>query len=344
MNDYPTHMPVDPEKLPYHYSVSYLDFQAERRLLEALLSSLGFTPTLEAAPTGLSGLKHRDTLVGVDSQRSHMVVVQSGFQQLFVLERPRAQRLGTPYEPPDKRSLDEREEELRRELIFSAYDLKARYEDKGIACDILYFLNAASPEEGLDLHALALERQSKQQPPLPVATNRYSGTNPPPRLPLGALRRNALSTGAAFLGLSDLSPDELADLTRADSDRTVLVARQALDRLRLAQYFHPPADEFLLGALAGEHQGLPNSDLVKATDLTRRLQHPLAASSLLKGVDIENPLEVARALKKKGFVRYEGTIAHTTDSGAQIVHKFAGTPQESWIMKIGKLLSLFKGW
>jgi hypothetical protein len=326
----------------HRYSVALLSPEAEERFLRRVLTALGFQPSRQESPIGLSGLQHSSLLTGVSTTAHHIVLCQTGFQQVFAA--PRVARIGQSSPPPgDSRALREREEQLRRDILFSGYDLKGRFEAEGWTCDLLCFLNLSSPEEGgSDLLDFTLRRQRSGLAPIDIQSTVHQSTDPIAHIPLAELRRNAISTGACFLGLSDLLDHELVSVTQSEESAALETAIEMLKRLRIVQYFRPPTDELLLATLAKSTTGLPQQQLSTAADLSKRLNHPLGDNALLAGVDKDNPLEVALALRKEHLIQYRGKVAYVTESGLQVSHEIEKTAQESWIAKISKLVNLLK--
>ncbi len=329
-----------PESYPHRFSVFFLNPAAEEAFLRAVLQALGFEARLEATPKGQSGLAHASHVLGVDAARRHAVICQTGFQAAFVAARPTTLTLAAPPSRAEE-SLSSREDRIRRELLFAGYDLKAKAETDGWTTDVLYFLNATSPEEGgHDLESLT--KAGPEASPPSVSYSKAGSTHPILRIPLAELRRNALSTGACFIELSDVQTNELATILQAPPGEVLAATQQMLRRLRLPQYFRPPADELLLGALAKSPQGLPSEALVAAHQVSSALQHPPSEAQHISPVDYRDPLAVVRALEADKKLRVKGSLAFTTEAGAQVAYEFEKSPEDSWVQKVLKLLPLAK--
>lgn len=327
------------ESYPHRFSVYFLSLTAERRFLETILKALEFTAQIESAPQGLSGLAHPPHLVGLNSSTKHAVVCQSGFQTAFTLKLP-SRRPEDLANPTRDESLPEREDRIRRNLLFSGYDLRAKFESEGWTTDVLYFLNASSPEEGgVDLGTLA--RPDGTSPPS-VQYYKSGSTVPIPRIPLAELRRNAISTGACFVDLSDVRREELAAILQTSPEEALVASAHMLKRLRLSQYFRPPIDELLLGTLAKSPQGLSPEQLGAAPHISSALNHPPSQAQHIAPVDYSDPLAVVKALEAEKRLRIKGSLAFTTDQGAQVAYEFEKSAEESWVQRILKLLPLVK--
>ena len=332
------------EDLRHRYEINWLGPGVEPKLLASVLKVLDFDAAVEESPTGLSGISHPKLLVGRRSSRKHLVIVQSGFHRSFDTSRPRAERLGEPPPPAhDRRPLTEREEEVRRELLFASYDVKARFEKDGWTCDIIYFMNMSSPDDiGKSFSTELKRRYGGQLGGVDLRSTIYSSNGAIARIPPQALRQNALATGACFLSLGDFLEEELVAIATASEDEALSATRSSLARTRVLHYFAPPADELMLATLAEARVDWSERDLVVVPHASKHFKHPVAPTTVLTGVNKDDPLEVALALRGAKFINYEGEKSYVTDDGYKIVHKISTTPQESWSKKIATAVELLK--
>jgi hypothetical protein len=323
----------------HRFYVYFLEPAAERRFLEAALRALGFEVRDEAAPVGLSGLTHSPHLMGLRTDTRHAVICQSGFQGAFAIERPGPSGAVGPRSAPEV-TLIEREDRVRRALLFAGYDIKARLESEGWTVDLFYFLNATSPQEGgIDLEALS---KTGPRSSAPVLYHKSASTKPILRIPLAELRRNAIGTGACFIELSDVRLDELTAVLSPHEEDSVAASRALLSRLRLPQYFQPPVDELLLGVLAKSPGGLSADQLVAAPAISSVLKHPPSAALHMPGVDYRDPMAVIKALESEKRLKVKASVVLPTEQGVQVAYEFEKSAQESWVERVLKFLPFVK--
>jgi hypothetical protein len=148
----------------------------------------------------------------------------------------------------------------------------------------------------------------------------------------------ASSSGACYLGLNDLSLAEIAALCSNDEAAARIVAREALSRMRVDQYFNPPTDELLLTALSLTRRNDP--EIVRDIhEVAVSLAHVPVPNVIVPQTDYGDPVATARALASIGAIEYAAEV-RVAIGGREIVHRISKTAQENFVIRLLKTLDL----
>jgi hypothetical protein len=320
------------------HSVLSLGSTSERLLLQAVLAVLGFDPAPPGAVIGLSGLQHNCLVVGVNKTSKHAVLALTGMGRAYTHKGS----TGRLVMGSSQISFAGKEDRARRGLLLAGYDVQARYHHDGYSCDLLFFLNACEPEHlGLDRNdknlIVGLEPVTGPRVPQDVNIVTCFADEPVVTLPEEELRENALAVGACFLRLSDFSSEAVvavADYGAPDIVRSYVETE--LRRLRVREYFHPPADALLLGAISMNDGQMTLNQVRAVPEISKALAHPVGDNQVVQDVDKDDPLGVLAALEKHKLIEWRLTTVYKTASGKEVMLEMSKTPQESWINKIAK--------
>jgi hypothetical protein len=219
------------------------------------------------------------------------------------------------------------------------YDISAALERQGMKVDLVLFENRLTEslpdpngfgeiepwiaQHGLPTDWLAQWQTSVYEIDIPAA--RY-------------LSETAQSAGACYLGINDLTLDEIASICSSDDFRAVNATRSAMSRARLDQYFNPPTDELILTALALS----PRHDLAIIKDIFEvavSLQHDPVANVVVPSTDYNDPVATARELANIGAVSYSAEV-RLQNNGREIIHRVSKTAQENFVIRALKILDL----
>ena len=334
----------DARSMPYSYEVTNLERTVEQRLLLRVARALGFSTEILKAPRGLSGIKHGEILLGKQERERHAVLFQSGFERCLSSELPPALSGLSAGMTRDPRPLDVREEATRREVLFSAYDIKALLKQQGWNTDVVYFLNMETPDQrGARLTELLQRALGPSLGHVRVRSQVTGSTHPIKTIPVGDLEQSAVATGAGLIKLSDLQVDELIDLASpADPEIRSPVVEELLMRTGLLYYFKPPIDELMLGTLNQSNLSWSEQELVLSSEVSSAFRHKPSKPTLVTEGDLDDPFAVIAALRSHSYIiSYEAEVTRLTEKGDHIVHRFKANPQ-SWHKKVADVVDLVK--
>ena len=299
----------------------------EQTLLRRTLMNSGYEYSGPRRMKGLSGLEHSVDAVGMRGQ--NLALVLSGPQDLGL--RP-TNETSTP--SPKFRS-----EVWCRDALLRMYDISALLEREGVNVDLVLFENRRT--EGLHsrlgpdvMERWVAENRLPREWRGSWQTSIYDIEIPP----AGYLAEAARSAGACYLGLNDLALGEIAAICGADEGVALEQTRAAMTRLRVDQYFNPPTDELILGALALSRRQDPRivEDVYRAAV---SLKHSPVRNVIVPGTDYRDPVATARELAAVGAVEYSAEVRLQGD-GREIVHRITKTAQENFVIRVLKALDV----
>lgn len=312
---------------------TYLSLQPESqlRLLHWLLSGLGFTLSPAEKAPGISGIEHEEIAIAINEERKHAVVMPLGLVTLDPLAGPVKE--SSPVSV------------IHREPLLAALDVQPRLRQEGYNADVLVFLNGKPFPEFNQLDKLAAEESfalNRLMLDITFEIRPHAVSANFDRLK-SSVREFALGMGACWFSLDDLNLRDLNALLLPTTIHPNAAQAEIAKRLGIADYFAPPADLLLLGAIAHTEGNLAVSQATLPGELSAKLGHPVSGTRVLEDVDTNNPLEVALALKEMGAIRYRGSVSYTTSDGRQILHEYEKTPHESWVKRVSRIISLLSG-
>ncbi len=303
-------------------------------LLGSLARFLGFEPELHMEAKGLSGMSHSNAMIGRNECRKHAIVLQSGFEKCLYRS--------LQYESQEP--LEVLEEESRRNAFFSASDIRSQLEDEGWVVDVLYFINVHSPVVDAvnlvdDMRRDGILKEVESQKHVKL----HQGLGPLAEFPLSSIETNVVATGACLLKLADLTATELVELTSKDTaQREPSAISGVVARTSLKQYFQPPVDELLLGALNSAKVDWSEKELVLSSAASANLGHRPGRPELISKTALDDPLEVIMALRNEKYIDYEGEVTRILARGGKVVHRFKKVNRLSWHRKIANIVDLVK--
>ena len=324
--------------LPHRRSYGVLGSQSETRIASALLRVQGFSPQAAVELEGMSGLRHRIPLLGVDNERKRIVVVQGGAEELSRFSHDRTKTPQTPGQPPP-RTLEELQLEWMQRSLFKSYDLRQALQSRGWSCNVLYFFNSfETPFANMSEEEQAQWREASGLP-RDVSLHAYGSHQPIAALDIDFIRARVISAGAGFIDANQLDTPELATLASPWCETTEPVASAVVNRLRVRQFLRPPLDELLLGTLEKAGQ-LPLDDLARAPELAQRAGHEIDVNSIATRVSPEDPIATLRQLESLGQVTFRRREVFIEPGGKAVAQEWERTAQESLFIKVLRELRL----
>lgn len=297
-----------------HAELRIVDTGARLLLLKNILKVLGFEYLAGESVRGLSGLDHSFDAIGARPGNVVLLLCTQELPEGFLFS--------------DQSKI----EQWNRDALLKMYDTAAVFEREGLRTDLFFVddvfpLPSVSPEVIFDEYVIPYGANITWSKKLPAA---------PGPLHLSEIGN---SIGACYLSFDSLSLEELSQLCSDLSPEVEVAASKTLRKLRIEQFFNPPADELLLTAMALSSRR-DESLLQEVHDSARKLAHCPVQNVLIPEVDYNDPVAIAKALKEEKYLEYEGTIIKITKSGNIVTHKIRKTPQESFVIRALRALDV----
>jgi hypothetical protein len=298
--------------------------QSSHTFLANSLRALGFEYSGLQKLKGRSGLIHNVDGVGIRGR--NMVLAMCGGQGIGKVGKD------------DKGSPKERVEFWCRDALLRLYDVSALLESEGIKTDLLFFENARQEDIVAQNPNEFSEWMAKTKLPNDIHAGASWSARPIETVPPRFMSGIASSIGACFLGLQDMTLQEIAATSNLQSEESIAAASEMLKRLRVAQYFSPPTDELIVAAI-----GLsPKTDknlIPLAYETALKLAHQPASNVIVPDIDYRDPIATALALEDRKYIGYDATVT-VKENGREVIHHITKTPQESFVLRILKTIDL----
>ncbi len=315
----------------YEYSEVSLGKASEQKILKRILTSCGFRFSGETEMKGLSGHEHQIDAIGI--RGTNIVLALSGPKDLGL----RLKENGGISLPPKYKA-----EIWCRDALFRMYDISAYLNKEGYNVDLFLFENQLtdSAPNIVDFGFATDVNQWAEKNNLPKDwLGNWSTSLKSIEIPeSNYLLETGRSSGACYLGLNNLTLEEISRICGEDEAVASEHTKAAMLRIRVDQYFNPPTDELILGSLS--HSKRHDKKFVEEIyETSISLSHKPTENVLVSEVDYTDPIQTAIALQDMGSIDYSAEI-HISDSGKEAVFRINKTAQENFIIRVLKVMNI----
>ena len=319
------------------YTEINLGLNSKESLLKNFLSSIGYKWSDNRRLQGLSGLEHEFDAVGV--KRGSILIIIGGIEKEDENIRYRDKMMKV--------------EKWRDESLLKFYDVQAALNAAGIMADIVFFQNLydkLDSEVAMEILRPPFDRFRLREIGFPIDCSISVTTTDAPIQAVSSdrLRNTIQNVGACYLSLSDFDQGSLVSVTEQLNDSSIDSMKNVLRKIRVYNYFFPPADELIISCMDRGKLRPGNEDLINVFPITERLGKTVQDNVIISDINLRDPLLIAKMLAKDNMIHFESEI-EITERGKTIRQKIIKSAQESLIIKILRaikipsILSILKG-
>jgi hypothetical protein len=300
-------------------------------VIDKFMRGLGYEPQALNELPGLSGLRHKIDLIGVNETTRHVLIGHTTpSDPMYYAFSGDSTSTVPPLSRHPYASYDDDRPSWLRETILASYDTRAALESDGWICDSIFLLGS-----------FAVGEHSTEGEELPddVRALRFEGYKAATPMHPERLAAPVRATGAAFVDCDQLSFRELARFAQQKYEAVAEEVEAAIARLRLREFLSPPTDELIVGAV--DHLGhLRRATIAALPKVARRLRRRTSPNVLVPDAPHDDVIATLESLKKHSYVEYEREEVFTTPQGKMVRQRFSRTPQESFLLRLLRELRL----
>ena len=253
-------------------------------LLKNFLTSLGYEWLENKKLRGLSGLNYKFDAIGV-KEKSVLIIIGGA-------ESDDSRRFS---------DLKERMEKWRDSSLLGFYDIQAALNSEGVMTDMVFFQNIydkLSPQDVFTILNPKNDRFILKEYGFPIDSYvaLHNAKEEIPILSSERLRDMSQNVGACFFSLSDFDNDNLIQITEYFDDNSLNIMSSFLKKIRVYNYFYPPADELLLSCMDKGRITTDQKEIRKIIPVAEKFGKDIQDNVLISDIKVRDPIVIAQSL------------------------------------------------